>query len=110
MEVWSGGQCASFRSDDSTKAIRADAEQLFGGASYSFGPLPNLSLLNSYLFHCPSRAVALNDDVVRHGVDLVDQAGTLAVPKAGLRPAEQLSIVVQPVEFSRAITAVNVLG
>src|ERR1700732_840092 len=105
MEVWSCGQYASFRSDDSTGVIRAHAEQLFGGASYRFGPLPNLSLLNSYLFNRPGGAVALDDDVVRHGVDLVDQAATLAVPQAGLRPAEQLSIVIQPVQFSRPIAA-----
>src|SRR5882762_4509881 len=72
--------------------------------------LPNFSLLNSYLFHRPGGAVAFVDDIVGLGVKHMDQAATLAVTQAGLRPAEQLPIVIQPVEFSRAITAVNVLG
>src|SRR6266403_3103093 len=67
-------------------------------------------LLNSYLLHCPCGAVALDDYVVGNGVDLVDQAAALAVAQAGLRPAEQLSVVIQPVEFARSVAAIDVLG
>src|ERR1700722_8828027 len=49
------------------------------------------------------------DHIVRYGVHLVDDASRLALSESGLRPAKELSVVIEPVNFARAIAAINVL-
>ncbi len=50
------------------------------------------------------------DDIVGDGVELVNEATRLALAQTGLRPAEQLSVVIQPVDFPRPVAAVDILG
>src|SRR6266700_2591982 len=66
-------------------------------------------LLNRDLLHGPRGTIALNQDVVRDGVHLVNQAAALAVSQAGLGPAEQFSAVIQAIELARAVAAVEIL-
>ena len=67
-------------------------------------------VLESDLRYVPFRAGAPDENVVGHGLKLVNDAAGLAHIQARLHPAEQLSAVVEPVDFTRPVTTVDILG
>src|ERR1700688_1860560 len=90
----------------------AEAIRPFWGSSQRFEPHCSqyTILLKGNFLHVPFRAGTPDQDVVGHRPKLVDDAAGLAHAQPGVRPPQQLSVVIQPVDFSRPIAAVDVLG
>ena len=80
-----------------------------GGSTSGSSPFCLSALLNRDLLDVPFRAGTAIQHIVRLGVELVDDAAGLAHAHAGLRPAQQLSVVIELIDFARPVSAVNVL-
>src|SRR3569833_2863623 len=66
------------------------------------------SLIERDLLHIPQRAGALVEHGVAFGMQRVDQAAGLALAQAGLRPAQQLAIVIQAIDLAVAGAAIEI--
>src|SRR6185295_12056843 len=68
------------------------------------------SLLERNLLDVPQRASALVEHVIALGMQRVDQTSGLALPQAGLRPAQQLAVMIHAIDLAGAVAAIEIFG
>src|SRR5262249_10764340 len=72
--------------------------------------LPQFSIFERNLLHIPQRARALDQHRVTFRMQGMDQASGLALPQAGLRPAQQLSVMIHAIDLAVARAAIEIFG